>query len=252
MPFIKDRDEIRQLLRRDPVWAAYALGDLGPEWWPHTTWHRAEEELALVLRCYATPILWASGTLDGLAEEIAGEPGYSVQVRPSSLPALGRYYRTSSLKQMWRMTLPAGHFRPAETVVPGRLGPADVPALERLYADGAAAGESPEFFFGTMVSNGVFFGSREDGQLTAVAGTHLVDVAEGVGAIGNVYVRRDCRGRGLASQAVSAVVRELLRLGVPAIVLNVSESNAVAIRVYERLGFERHSVFMEGIIEKLR
>ena len=255
LPLLTERDQIRQLLQRDPVWAAYALGDLGPELWPHTTWHRAEAELALVLRSYSVAILWASGTLEGLAEEIASEPRYSVQVRPSALPELARYYRTSHLKRMWRMTLDSREFRPASFGQMERLGAADVGALERLYADGAAMGESPEFFFGSMVSNGAFFGAREGDELTNVAGTHLVaieeGVGEGVGAIGNVYTRQNRRGRGLAGQATSAVVTELLRLGVTVIALNVYQSNEAAIQVYERLGFRRHCEFVEGIIERL-
>ena len=251
LPLLTDRDQIHQLLQRDPVWAAYALGDLGPELWPHTTWHRAQDELALVLRSYSVAILWASGTLDGLGAEVAAEPRYSVQVRPSALPELAQYYRTSNLKQMWRMTLDPREFRPALVGQMERLGATDVGALERLYADGAATGESPEFFFGSMVRDGVFFGAREGDELINVAGTHLVAVEEGVGAIGNVYTRQDRRGRGLAGQATSAVVTELLRLGVTVIALNVYQSNVAAIQVYERLGFRRHCEFVEGIIERL-
>ena len=251
LPLLTDRDQIRQLLQRDPVWAAYALGDLGPELWLHTTWHRAEDELALVLRSYSVAILWASGTLEGLGEEIASEARYSVQVRPSSLPELSRYYRTSNLKRMWRMTLDSREFRPASFGQMARLGATDVGALERLYADGAETGESPEFFFGSMVCDGVFFGAREGDELTNVAGTHLVAIEESVGAIGNVYTRQDRRGRGLAGQATSAVVTELLRLGVRVIALNVYQSNAAAIQVYERLGFRRHCEFVEGIVERL-
>lgn len=251
MPLLTDRGQIRQLLQRDPVWAAYALGDLDPELWPHTTWHRAEDQLALVLRSYSVAILWASGTLEGLGAEIAAEPRYSVQVRPNALPELAQYYRTSNLKRMWRMTLDPREFRPSSLGGMERLGAADVAALERLYADGAAAGESPEFFFGSMVSEGVFFGAREGDELTNVAGTHLVAVEEGVGAIGNVYTRQDRRGRGLAGCATSAVVIELLRLGVTVVALNVYQSNAAGIQVYERLGFRRHCEFVEGIIERL-
>ena len=249
LPLLSDRGQIRQLLQRDPVWAAYALGDLGPELWPHTTWHRSEDQLALVLRSYSVAILWASGTLEGLGEQIAGESRYSVQLRPSALPELGKYFTTSHLKRMWRMTLDPREFRPASFGQMERLGTADVGALERLYADGAASGESPEFFFGSMVRDGVFFGAREGDELTNVAGTHLV--AEGVGAIGNIYTRQDRRGRGLAGCATSAVVTELLRLGVTVIALNVYQSNAAAIQVYERLGFRRHCEFVEGIVERL-
>ncbi len=250
MALLTDRDEIRRLLQRDPVWAAYALGDLGMDLWPHTCWHLAGEQLALVLRAYSMPILWASGDLLGLADEVANEQRYSVQVRPSSMAELGRFYDVSGLKRMWRMTVEPGAFRPSLALRAERLGEADVPDLVRLYQDGEATGESPEFFFGPMVSSGVFFGVRDAHGIAAVAGTHLVARDERVATIGNVYTRRDCRGQGLATQAATAVTTELLRLGMEVIALNAYQSNAAAIHIYEGLGFRRHCDFVEGIIER--
>ena len=37
-----DKDQIEAFLRRDPVYAAYAIGDLEPEHAPFCTWHLAE------------------------------------------------------------------------------------------------------------------------------------------------------------------------------------------------------------------
>src|SRR5205085_664973 len=118
---------------------------------------------------------------------------------PEVLPLLRTRYRSESEKRMWRMVLSSslGGRGKAENLV--RLGPADLPAVRRLYADGAPAGEEPDSFAPSMLETGVFFGWREDAELAAVAGTHLVVPAEGVAAIGNVYTRRDRRGRGLAT-----------------------------------------------------
>ena len=54
-----------------------------------------------------------------------------------------------------------------------------------------------------MVTDGVFFGVYEGEALVAAAGTHLVSREEGAAAIGNIYTRRDRRGRGLG-RAVTA------------------------------------------------
>ncbi len=43
-----------------------------------------------------------------------------------------------------------------------------------------------------------------------------------------------------------AVVAELLQRGIETIVLNVSQDNAIAIALYERLGFRRVCPFFEG------
>src|SRR5258706_15624776 len=109
---------------------------------------------------------------------------------------------------MWRMVLdPASFERPATDAV--RLSLADYPALLRLHGDGAAADEAPYFFAPYMVEQGVFYGLYEGTELVAAAGTHIVVPAEGVGAVGNVYTRRDRRGQGLARQVTGAVTHEL-------------------------------------------
>ena len=126
-----------------------------------------------------------------------------------------------------------------------RLAAADVTALERLYADGESAGESPDFFYPSMVSDGVFFGVYEGDALVAVAGTHLVSREEGAAAIGNVYTRRDRRGRGLGGAVTTAALRELA--DIETVGLNVRADNGAAIRVYESLGFVRHCQFYEAV-----
>jgi predicted GNAT family acetyltransferase len=41
-------------------------------------------------------------------------------------------------------------------------------------------------------------------------------------------------------------VADLLSQGLRDVVLNVNQKNAAAIRIYERLGFERYCPFFEG------
>jgi predicted GNAT family acetyltransferase len=122
----------------------------------------------------------------------------------------------------------------------------DIDALERLFGDGRETGEVPDFFRLSMVSQGVFFGVWEGLDLVAVAGTHVTNTEEGVGAIGNVYTRRDRRGRGLAGAVVAAVSAELRRQGIDLIALNVDPRNQPAVRAYRRVGFQPHCHFFEG------
>jgi ribosomal protein S18 acetylase RimI-like enzyme len=129
-----------------------------------------------------------------------------------------------------------------------RLGASDVPALQALYADGESSGESPDFFFPSMVAEGVFHGIYAGTALVAAAGTHLLAREEGAAAIGNVYTRRDRRGRGLARLVASAVVGELS--GVETIGLNVRADNVAALHLYESLGFARHCQFYEALANR--
>src|SRR5262245_41611465 len=253
MPRLSDRGRIRALLQTDPVWAVYALGDLAPHLFPHAEWFSADggaPALLMLYRGFSPPVLFAQGEAGAVApllDEVGALEAIYLHIRPDVLALLGGRFEIREAPAMWRMHLPPGRYRPEPAGDARRLGPADVPALERLYADGAAAGESPHFFLPSMVEQGVFFGLFEGPELVAAGGTHLVVPEEGVAAIGNIYTRRDRRGRGLAGRLTSAVVDELLRLRVPTVILNVSLQNLTAIRVYERLGFTRYCGYHEGL-----
>jgi GNAT superfamily N-acetyltransferase len=255
MPALSDPAAIRAILSADPAWSVYALGDLAPARFERCSWFRdpTPGALALVYRGFTPPVLFTIGPAEGiarLAEEFSSEPAFHLHVRPEIVPVLAARYQVTGLKRMRRMVLDPSRFRGAGHDEAVRLRPEDCDAVERLYADGRASDEAPDFFFPPMIEDGVFFGIREEAELAAVAGTHLVEAGEGVAAVGNVYTRRDRRGRGLAARVTSAVVEELLRRGIQTIALNVSERNLTATRVYERLGFAPYCAFVEGRAER--
>jgi ribosomal protein S18 acetylase RimI-like enzyme len=247
---LTDKDQIRSLLLRDPRWCVYALGDLTPRMFVKCSWYTPD--ITMVLHDYGTSILFAHGI--GSIREALGHVRWPVhlQVQQDALDEVARHAEVSDVKNMWRMawategTEGADQRRSTE-IADGvkRLGPPDLPALKRLYADGDSTGESPDFFYDSMVPNGVFFGIYEGADLIAAAGTHLFAPDEHAAAIGNVYTRRDRRGRGLGRQVTSAVLHRLRHLRT--IGLNVREDNAPAIRVYQSLGFAQHCEFKEAI-----
>ena len=253
MPRLTDRSAVRALLETDRTWSVYPLADLAPGYFEKCDWFGTtgtKPGIILLYRGFTSPIFFALGEPDvvqRLLDEIDEEPRIYLHVPPNILPLLRKRYDIQDEKTMWRMLLQVNHFQPGPIGSVIRLGLSDLPEVEQLYADGKPAGKAPHFFFPEMLHEGVFFGVREGTQLIATAGTHLVAPGESVAAIGNIYTRRDCRGRGLASQATSAVVRELLRQGLRTIALNVHEDNAAAIRVYKRLGFFRYCEFIEAL-----
>lgn len=242
MPRLTDPEEIRRILLRDPVWSVYALGDLSPAMFPKTQWFGPD--LALVLHDYGTSILFAMGA-GGVAEALghATRPVH-LQVQQDALDAIARQALVTSEQHMWRMGWTHAE-RPAADARVRRLTAGDVPAVRSLYADGESTGESPDFFYDSMVADGVFHGLFEGADLVAVAGTHLVSPGEGAAAIGNVYTRRDRRGHGFGRAVTSAVLDSLA--GIETIGLNVRADNAAAIHVYESLGFVRHCRFVEAL-----
>ena len=255
MPRLTDKTAIRAILRSDPVWGVYALGDLAPRMFPKTQWFGPD--LALVLNDFDTSILFAVGT--GAVREALGHVRWPVhlQLRQDALEEVARHAIIESQCQMWRMGWngPADHLRQGSSgqaagphMAGGRtvrLGPADVPALLKLYADGEATGESPDFFYPSMVTDGVFFGVYEGDALVAAAGTHLYAPEEHAVAIGNIYTMRDRRGRGLGGAVTSAVLDAVKDTGT--VGLNVRANNHAALRLYESLGFVRHCQFYEGL-----
>jgi ribosomal protein S18 acetylase RimI-like enzyme len=238
-----DKAMIRRLLEADRAWAVYALGDLSPENFVKARWFGPG--LALVYRDFDACILFAMDP-GGVAEALTHVAWpVHLQLRARELAEVERRAVVTRRTPMWRMVWSGDRSGWVEHGETRRLGAADVPAIERLYATGAATGESPDFFFPAMVEAGVFFGVFEGGELLAAAGTHLYAPGEGAAAIGNVYTRPEARGRGLGRQVTCAVTRALA--GLPTVGLNVKADNAAAIRVYESLGFRKHCPFFEGL-----
>ena len=243
MPRLTDKNVIRAILRRDPAWCVYALGDLSPEMFPKTEWFTPD--LSLVLKDYGTSILFAMGA--GSVGEALGAVTWPVhlQVRSDALDAIGRHAQVTDTRDMWRMTWTGERVALDQDDRAVRLREADGQALQSLYADGDESGESPDFFYPAMLTRGVFFGIYEERQLVAAAGTHLVSRDEGAAAIGNIYTRRDRRGRGLGRAVTTAVMRELASF--ETVGLNVRADNSAALSLYESLGFKRHCQFFEAV-----
>lgn len=252
MPALTDKDRIREILQRDPRWCVYALGDLTDRMFAKTRWFTPD--ITLVLHDYGTSILFAHGA--GSVAEALDHVSWPVhlQVQEDALVEVERNVRVTNVKNMWRMAWATdgsdGADKYSTDIAEGvkRLNGTDVAALKKLYADGESTGESPDFFYDSMVPNGVFFGVYEGSEMIAAAGTHLFAPEEGVAAIGNVYTRRDRRGRGLSRAVTSAVLHRLRHL--KTVGLNVRNDNAAAIRVYESLGFVKHCDFFEAIARR--
>ena len=259
MPRVTDLTRVRAILETDRPWAAYALGDLSPGLVEHAQWFAPDDDSALLLLFsgFEPPILFALGAADRvgpLLDEIDVQE-MSLQVRPellSAASALSTRYSPTWVRPMWRMAVTPDRFRPVDPVDVAPLGAGDIDAVGRLFRDGVESGETPHFFFPWMVTQGIFRGIWNGPELIAAAGTHMVDPSCGVCAIGNVYVRRDRRRQGLAARATSAVVAAAIARALPTIVLNVSQQNGVAARIYERLGFEMHCAFVEGTVKVIR
>ena len=248
MPVLATKNDIRRRLRCDPFWSAYALGDLDEHRFAHSRWFGLPEDTALgLLYCeFAQPVFFYQGsprTLQHLLPEIPFEAPTQLQIRPDALAVLSSRIPISAKKAMIRMRLESHD--PQHTAAE-QLSSTDVAVLQALYDSGAPSGESPDFFFPSMLEEGFFFGVRQKDAVLAAAGTHIVSRSEGVAAIGNVYTHHQHRGRGFATHVTAAVVQALLLAGIQTIILNVAAHNSAAMHVYRKLGFVPHCDFFEG------
>ena len=249
-----DTGVIAGLLAVDPVWSAYALADLQPAMAPYCRWlvhtNGTANAVVLVFDGLETPALFTEGDPAALEAVLAGADlpaRVYLTARAEHVPAIYRRFDHHDRRHMWRMVLGGarGEGRVANAPL-RRLTAADVSQVRALLAHGGPF--APDAFAEYQVTQGVFFGVEDGaGGLAAVGGTHIVDYTSGVAAIGNMYTRPDCRGRGYAGTVLAAIVDEVRANGATTIVLNVDQRNTGARRLYEQHGFTVHCPYIEGV-----
>ena len=264
-PLPGSHPDVERILAADPVWAAYAIADLQPEMAPDCRWlveaSAAGAAVALIYSGLEPPILFTMGDVPALAAALAGAaragslpPAIYASIREEHLPVVARYYDfAGDLRPMRRMALIDAQAALGQAsqgaATPVRLTGAQTPDVLRLLAHGGPF--SPDAFSPAQIDQGVFFGlydaaGQEGAALLAVGGTHIVDRAAGIGAIGNMYTRPDQRRRGHSAAILPAILKELLAQGVNTIVLNVDQRNSGAQALYEKYGFVVHLPYVEG------
>ena len=251
-------DEIEPVLRRNVFLHIYALGDLDPAFWPFTTWYALEDggairAVLLLYTAFETPTLMALGDppFDDLLYLLRSArrllpPRVYAHLSPGGLTALGADVRSRSRGPHLKMAL----LHPALDV-PGvdrveRLTPADVPALEALYA----AGYPAHWFDPRQIDTGHYYGLRADGALVSAAGAHVYSPGQRVAALGNIVTHPAHRGRGYAAAVTARLCAEVADT-VDHVGLNVKADNAAAVACYTRLGFRPVAEYEEVTVEFL-
>ena len=243
-------DRVRELLRRDPVWCAYALGDLAPRRAGFCEWFVRGESVALLYHEFDPPILFAAGD-PSVLDAMPHQGPCHLQV-----PQAGFVERFDLEWQrpMRRLGLARADFRLRNGSGAEPLTAAHEAEIRELYRDGVEAHEEPDFFMGSQLQDGTFFGVRdpETGRLAAAGGTHLYSDSESVATIGNVYTRRSHRSLGYGTAVTSAIATNLASRGIETIALNVKSQNVVAIRIYEQLGFRFRCDYLEAFARNMK
>ena len=249
---VSDRGEIAAFLRRDRIYAAYALGDLDGPNRSRVAWAMAHDDggvptaLAMHHEGLVPQPLFLMGAPDGcraILESVIKPRDAYLQATELHEAALRDLYELDAPVVMLRMAVDRETFTPFAGPAE-RLTALDVDDLNRLYQLGYRAG-----FPASVVEDGVYYGVRVRGRLVSAAGTHAINPREEIAVVGNVMTHVDFRGHDFAKMVTSAVTAELLdRAG--DVALNVHADNDPAVAAYARLGYRTHCQLIERLARR--
>lgn len=256
---VNDQQILRTFMKANPGETTYALGDLEPHTWPDSSYWGAFEQdvlrgFVLVYTGFPTPVLTMHGNPDAV-QAVLGTmqlPHDVFCLVPHQFQSqLEHYYAGQYLYLLWRMVVdPSTYHSPDMPLTRGaeivRLQSDDAERLNTFYQQAADPGEEVMAFSPSQVGTGVFFVVQQDGEWVAAAGTHVVSQNEGVAAVGNIFTAPPHRGHGLGTHVTAAVTEQLIADGIKTIALNVKQTNAPAIHVYQKLGYQKVMRFIEG------
>jgi ribosomal protein S18 acetylase RimI-like enzyme len=243
---LADPDAIRPLLEGQRAYAAYALAHLEPRLFPRSEWWQARgpqgQALVVHARSGLGPALVALGDPQALDALLRLHPGPRLTFATFQLDhqaVAQRHFALSRRGPSLRMSVSVESFRPA-TGPAQRLHRADIGAVNALQrSDGFG------FYPASVLDQGVYYGVYDGRRLVAMAGTHVVAPSQGLALVGNVMTHPRYRGQGFGSIATSAVTAELLKT-CPDVLLTVDARNKAAIRLYERLGYQKECHLIES------
>lgn len=249
---VGDRSEIVTFLRRDRLYAAYALGDLDGPNRSRIAWGMAFDDageptaLAMHHEGLVPQPLFLMGAPDGcrqILEHVLKPRDAYLQGTELHEVAVRDLYELDAPMEMLRMVVDRDTFQPFAGPAE-RLTALDIDDLNRLYQLGFRAGFPP-----SVVEDGVYYGVRVRGRLVSAAGTHALNPREGMAVVGNVLTHLDFRGHDFAKMVTSAVTAELLDR-VPDVALNVHADNDPAVAAYVRLGYRTHCRLIERLARR--
>jgi ribosomal protein S18 acetylase RimI-like enzyme len=183
--------------------------------------------------------------LDGATSRGFREPGFFVGVIPDELPGGWRVSASSVILQM----LPTRDEAPGVATPDDDdsdiriLGTEDRPAMLALTRIAF-----PDYFRERTAELGTYLGIVAGSRLVAMAGERLA--VDGMHEISGVCTHPEFAGRGYARRLTQALLRRHRRRGVGSF-LHVSESNAVARRLYASMGFEVRAALPLAKIEHI-
>ena len=242
---LHDKKRIEAFLRKNVYLHIYSIGDLDDFLWQKTVWYALENgsEIQAIVLLYAE---LPRATLHAMCEQ----KDFMTELLRSIFNILPRRFHAhlspgvvEVFKENCKIDSYAEYYRMAlnreslpynvdcSQVV--RLTQNDLDEILRLYEEAYPG----NWFNPTMLETGEYFGIRMDNRLVSVAGVHVCSAKYKVAALGNIATHPDYRGNGFGKSVMARLCQSLSE-NVDHIGLNVKADNAIAISLYEQLGFE--------------
>ncbi len=262
----RDKALLAEFFRTERSLYAYLLGDLDPFFFDKSRWWVACENsqvqaAILSYEAFATPVLI------GLAENpaqsalwryilkkpimkkpIMENPPHrahihyrkeheSLLVEAGAVEPLGTY-----LKMVWSASHASSKILNIDLSEVVELGPSDIESIRELHASASPGA----YFDERLLATGLCFGIWRESVLVAFSGCHVYSKEYSVAAMGAIATHPEFRRKGLGAK-VSLCLLNALKTHIDCIGLNVHSENVSAIKIYERLGFQRHCEYEEAI-----
>ena len=238
-----NREHVLGQLRRNPVRNSWAIQDL--TFWPDRA------KLSFIEDGGQFSYLLVSGhpathdqltvVADGQADHVASlldtqdmsEP-FLVRETPLRLaPIVKAKYPEAKVFPQYRMDVTRATFRRQHTGLARPLKMEDASSLAAFFG---APPQAAKGFEGWLRGSKLFYGVFEGAQLVAI-GSSMVNIPESWNLV-SIETHKDFRGKGLATEITSTLVDQALEK-TSTVTCTVAQSNAAAIRCYEKVGFTK-------------
>jgi GNAT superfamily N-acetyltransferase len=252
---LHSKKQIEAFLRKNVYLNIYAIGDLDKFFWQRTAYYALKDgnEIQAIALLYAElPLatVHAISEQEGVMQELLRSmfhilpSSFNAHLSPGVEDVFKEQYEIRPYGKHYKMALNSKSLLyDVDCSQAVRLTRNDLDEIFRLYKEGYPG----NWFDPRMLETKQYFGIRLDDRLVSIAGIHVYSGEYRVAALGNIVTHPDYRGNGFA-KSVTARLCQSLSASVDHIGLNVKADNAIAISLYEKLGFEIVGPYYECMV----
>ncbi len=269
---LHDKAQIEAFLRKNVYLHIYSIGDLDDFFWHNTVWYALKDagDIQALVMLYTVP---PTPTLHAMCQRHEPMPEllrsilhllpirFHAHLSPGLAEVFADCATIESTEKHYKMALTdKSRLADVDCSQTVHLTAKDLDDMLRLYEEAYPG----NWFNPRMLQTGQYFGIRKEGALVSVAGVHVYSQKYKVASLGNVVTHPDYRSDGHAKSATARLCQSLIETidnSQSSIVdsqskghigLNVAATNAPALSLYQKLGFEIVSSYYECMVSMNR